>query len=129
GGTPTAPVGGTPGNDYLYNATTIAGGDGNDFIVASKGTGDLNGGLGNDYLYTNAGQKQAWGGFGDDFISGRTVITPVQGGPATKTPEEWQRIWKEYYNDWKILSTSKNPQTGWRAIGGYSVTGWSFELT
>ncbi|MDK2127238.1 hypothetical protein, partial [Parachitinimonas caeni] len=42
---------------------------------------------------------------------------------------EWQRIWKEYYNDWKILSTSKNPQTGWRAIGGYSVTGWSFELT
>ncbi|MDK2127005.1 calcium-binding protein, partial [Parachitinimonas caeni] len=42
GGTPTAPVGGTPGNDYLYNATTIAGGDGNDFIVASKGTGDLN---------------------------------------------------------------------------------------
>jgi Ca2+-binding RTX toxin-like protein len=80
---PTAPILGTDGDDYLQGTSAadgISGLSGDDIIYAGAGDDIVAGGSGNDTIYGEAGDDQLFGEAGNDVLFGGTGNNTLTGG-------------------------------------------------
>lgn len=64
-------------------ALSLAGTQGNDFIVAGIGDDSLNGAAGNDTIRAGSGNDRLWGGEGNDRLNGGLGADRLDGGSGT----------------------------------------------
>jgi len=90
-------------NQSVRVATTILGGDGNDFIVGGTAADQLVGGHGNDTLYGMLGNDKMWGDSGNDLLFGGAGNDELQGGAGNdellgETGNDY--LWGQENDDW-----------------------------
>jgi Ca2+-binding RTX toxin-like protein len=71
---------GDGGNDQLYGAGNLSGGDGRDYLVATAGGSVLDGGAGDDILAGSDGDDTLLGGTENDTLRGGAGIDIMRGG-------------------------------------------------
>lgn len=86
-----------------YNAETINGNSGDDYLYAGDGNDTVNGGTGNDWIFGGGGNDTLNGGAGDDIILGgvgNDIIYAGEGNDAVIGGDGNDVIYGEGGNDW-----------------------------